>query len=129
MSQALGMIETRGYIASVVAADAMMKSANVTLIKQESVDAGLMTILVTGDVGAVQAALDAGKEAAKRVGVLISAHMIARPYDEINEIVMRSGLTARDSQPRVEEPNIEASRKKGAENKPNSDNDMKPEVE
>jgi ethanolamine utilization protein EutM len=90
MSQALGMIETRGYIASVVAADAMIKSANVTLIKQESVDAGLMTILVAGDVGAVQAALDAGKEAAKRVGVLISAHMIARPYDEINEIVMKN---------------------------------------
>lgn len=129
MSQALGMIETRGYIASVVAADAMMKSANVTLIKQESVDAGLMTILVTGDVGAVQAALDAGKEAAKRVGVLISAHMIARPYDEINEIVMRSGLTAMGNQLRVEEPSKEASRKKRAENKLNSDNDTKPEVE
>ncbi|MDR6550562.1 BMC domain-containing protein [Paenibacillus qinlingensis] len=91
MSQALGMIETRGYIASVVAADAMIKSANVTLIRQESVDAGLMTILVAGDVGAVQAALDAGKEAAKRVGVMIAAHMIARPDDGVNHI-----LTKRD---------------------------------
>lgn len=129
MSQALGMIETRGYIASVVAADAMIKSANVTLIKQESVDAGLMTILVAGDVGAVQAALDAGKEAAKRVGVLISAHMIARPYDEINEIVKKSESTATSTVRLAEDASKGTTRKKRIETSINSENEIKPEVE
>ncbi|TBL76481.1 BMC domain-containing protein [Paenibacillus thalictri] len=89
MSKALGMIETRGFIASVEVADAMIKSADVKLIKQEQVDAGLVVILVEGDVGAVQAALDAGKEAAKRVGVLVAAHLIPRPDDGIHTILGR----------------------------------------
>ncbi|MFD0698011.1 BMC domain-containing protein [Paenibacillus sp. GCM10027628] len=89
MSKALGMIETRGFIASVEAADAMIKAADVKLIKQEQVDAGLVTILVEGDVGAVQAALEAGKEAAKRVGVLVAAHLIPRPDDGIDSILKK----------------------------------------
>ena len=71
MSQAIGMIETKGLVGSIEAADAMIKAANVTLIKQEMVDGGIVTVIVQGDVGAVQAAVDAGREAAMRVGELI----------------------------------------------------------
>ncbi|MEH7379354.1 BMC domain-containing protein [Bacillus sp. JJ1533] len=84
MGRALGMIETRGLVGSIEAADAMLKSADVTLVKQEMVDAALVTVLVQGDVSAVQAAVDAGKEAAGRVGELVSAHVIPHPDDSIN---------------------------------------------
>jgi ethanolamine utilization protein EutM len=87
MSKALGMIETRGLIGSIVSADAMLKAANVRLVKQEKVDAALVTILIEGDVGAVQAAVDAGKYAAANVGELISAHVIPRPDDEVGEML------------------------------------------
>jgi ethanolamine utilization protein EutM len=86
LSKALGMIETRGLIASIVSADAMVKAADVRLIKQEKVDAALVTILIEGDVGAVQAAIEAGRYAAESVGVLISAHVIPRPDDEVAQI-------------------------------------------
>jgi ethanolamine utilization protein EutM len=89
MSKALGMIETRGLIASIEAADAMIKSANVSLVSQENIDAGLITIFVEGDVGAVQAAVEAGKEAAKRVGGLIASHVIPRPDDEVAQILKK----------------------------------------
>ncbi len=84
VGRALGMIETRGLVGSIEAADAMLKSADVTLVKQEKVDAALVTVLVQGDVSAVQAAVDAGKEAAKRVGELVSAHVIPHPDESIN---------------------------------------------
>ncbi|MCU0795376.1 MAG: hypothetical protein RLZ97_1497 [Verrucomicrobiota bacterium] len=83
MSQALGMIETKGYVGSVEAADAMAKAANVTVVKQVQIGGGFLTILVQGDVGGVKAAVDAGAEAAGRVGELVSAHVIARPHAEL----------------------------------------------
>lgn len=86
MGKALGMIETRGLIGSIEAADAMIKAADVQLVNQEKIDGGLVTVLVEGDVGAVQAAVDAGKAAARRVGQLISAHVIPRPYDEVSTV-------------------------------------------
>lgn len=84
---ALGMIETRGLIGSIEAADAMLKAANVELVSKTSVGGGLVTIMVTGDVGAVKAATDAGAAAAERVGELISVHVIARPADDLNGIL------------------------------------------
>jgi ethanolamine utilization protein EutM len=83
MSQALGMIETKGYVGSVEATDAMAKAANVTLINQIQIGGAFLTVLVKGDVGSVKAAVDAGADAAGRVGELISAHVIARPHPEL----------------------------------------------
>ena len=88
MSQeALGMVETRGLIGSVEAADAMVKAANVVLIGQQYIGAGYVTVLVRGDVGAVKAATDAGASAARRVGELISVHVIPRPHSEVESIL------------------------------------------
>ena len=83
---ALGMIETKGLIGSIEAADAMVKAANVYLIGKEHVGGGLVTVMVRGDVGAVKAATDAGAAAAERVGELISVHVIPRPHVEIEDI-------------------------------------------
>jgi len=84
---ALGMVETRGFIGSVEAADAMVKAANVLLIGSEYIGAGYVTVLVRGDVGAVKAATDAGAAAARRVGELISVHVIPRPHTEVERIL------------------------------------------
>lgn len=84
---AIGMIETKGLVASIEAADAMVKAANVTLIGKELVGGGLVTVLIRGDVGAVKAATDAGAEAAKKVGELVSVHVIPRPHSEVSEIL------------------------------------------
>jgi ethanolamine utilization protein EutM len=89
MGKALGMIETRGLIGSIEAADAMIKAADVQLVNQEKIDGGLVTVLVEGDVGAVQAAVEAGKAAAQRVGRLVSAHVIPRPDDEVGTIIKK----------------------------------------
>lgn len=86
-TNALGMVETKGLVGSIEAADAMVKAANVTLIGKESIGAGLVTVLVTGDVGAVKAATDAGAAAADRVGELISVHVIPRPHGEMRAIL------------------------------------------
>ena len=86
-TQALGMIETRGLIGSVEAADAMVKAANVTLVGKEEVGGGLVTVFVRGDVGAVKAATDAGAAAAQRVGELISVHVIPRPDGSVESIL------------------------------------------
>lgn len=83
---ALGMIETRGLVAAIEAADAMLKAANVRLISKEKVGGALTAILIEGDVGAVKAAVDAGAAAAERVGELVSIHVIARPHDEVNSL-------------------------------------------
>ncbi len=83
VTEAIGMIETYGLIGSIEAADAMLKAANVQLVKQELVDGGIVTIIVEGDVGAVQAAVDAGKAAATRTSKLLSAHVIPRAANEI----------------------------------------------
>lgn len=85
--KALGMIETHGLVAAIEAADAMVKAANVTLTCKEQVGGGLVTVMVRGDVGAVKAATDAGAAAAERVGELISVHVIARPHEELEEIL------------------------------------------
>lgn len=87
--QALGMIETKGLIGAIEAADAMTKAANVTLIGKEKVGSGLITVMITGDVGAVKAAVDAGAAAAEQVGHLVGVHVIARPHDEIENILKK----------------------------------------
>ncbi len=84
---ALGMVETRGLVGAIEAADAMVKSANVELIGSEYIGGGYVTVMVRGDVGAVKAATDAGAAAAKRVGELASVHVIPRPHAEIEMIL------------------------------------------
>ena len=88
---ALGMIETNGFIGAVEAADAMVKTANVVLVGKEYIGAGYVTVMVRGDVGAVQAATDAGAAAARRVGELVSVHVIPRPHIEIEKILPKGG--------------------------------------
>ena len=83
MSEAIGMIETKGYVGSVEASDAMVKAANVNLVRTVPIGGGLITVLVRGDVGSVKAAVDAGSSAASKVGELVSSHMIARPHDDL----------------------------------------------
>ena len=91
MGEALGMIETKGLVGAIEAADAMTKSANVTLIGYEKIGSGLVTVMVRGDVGAVKAATDAGAAAAERVGELISVHVIPRPHEEVESILPHLG--------------------------------------
>jgi ethanolamine utilization protein EutM len=88
--EALGMVETKGLIGSVEAADAMVKAANVILIGKEYIGAGYVTVMVRGDVGAVKAATDAGAAAARRVGELVSVHVIPRPHGEVERILPKS---------------------------------------
>jgi microcompartment protein CcmL/EutN len=90
--RALGMIETRGLVASIEAADAMVKAAKVQLIGKEKVQGGLVTILVEGETAAVKSAIDAGAAAAQRVGELVSTHIIPRPDDQIDQIIMRNAV-------------------------------------
>ena len=88
MSEALGLIETKGYVGAVEAADAMVKSANVTLIGYQKVGAGLVTVMVRGDVGAVKAAVDAGAAAAAKVGEeVVSKHVIPRPHADVEQLL------------------------------------------
>ena len=89
--EALGMVETKGFVGAVEAADAMVKAANVQLIGKEYIGAGYVTIFVRGDVGAVKAATDAGAAAARRVGELISVHVIPRPHTEVERVLPRGG--------------------------------------
>src|SRR5678810_1060146 len=91
MSQiALGMIETKGLVGSIEAADAMVKAAKVTLIGKERIGGGYVTVMVRGEVGAVKAATDAGAAAARRVGELVSVHVIPRPHAEVERILPKS---------------------------------------
>lgn len=84
---ALGMIETRGLVASIEAADAMVKAASVTIVCQTKAGGGLVSTLVRGEVGAVKAATDAGAVAANKIGEVVSVHVIARPHDELEAII------------------------------------------
>ena len=84
---ALGMVETKGLVGSIEAADAMVKAANVSLIGKVHVGGGLVTVMVRGDVGAVKAAVEAGGAAAKRVGELVSVHVIPRPHEDVEAIL------------------------------------------
>ncbi len=85
--EALGLVETRGLVGSIEAADAMVKAANVILIGKEYIGAGYVTVMVRGDVGAVKAATDAGAAAARRVGELVSVHVIPRPHSEVEQLL------------------------------------------
>jgi ethanolamine utilization protein EutM len=87
---ALGMVETRGLVGAIEAADAMVKAANVTLLGSEYIGGGFVTVMVRGDVGAVKAATDAGAAAAKRVGELVSVHVIPRPHSDVEMILPRN---------------------------------------
>jgi ethanolamine utilization protein EutM len=91
--EALGMVETKGFVGAVEAADAMVKAANVQLLGKEYIGAGYVTIFVRGDVGAVKAATDAGAAAARRVGELISVHVIPRPHAEVERVLPVNGRT------------------------------------
>jgi ethanolamine utilization protein EutM len=91
--EALGMVETKGFVGAVEAADAMVKAANVQLLGKEYIGAGYVTIFVRGDVGAVKAATDAGAAAARRVGELISVHVIPRPHGEVERVLPKNGRT------------------------------------
>lgn len=87
MNNALGMIETKGLVASIEAADAMVKAANVSMIGQEKIGSGLVTVMVRGDVGAVKAAVDAGVQAGENVGEVITSYVIPRPHTEVEAIL------------------------------------------
>ena len=90
--EALGMIETKGLVGSIEAADAMVKAANVVLIGKEYIGAGLVTVMVRGDAGAGKAATDAGAAAARRVGELISVHVIPRPHGEVEKFLPKASV-------------------------------------
>jgi ethanolamine utilization protein EutM len=97
MEEALGLVECRGLVAMIEAADAMVKSANVRLVGWEKIDAGLVTAIVRGDVAAVRSAVDAGAAAARRVGEVVAVHVIPRPHGEVDEglPVLHTGETTR----------------------------------
>lgn len=88
-TSALGLIETRGLVGAIEAADAMVKAANVVLLGREQIGGGLVTVMVRGDVGAVKAATDAGAVAANKIGEVVSVHVIPRPHDEVEAILTR----------------------------------------
>lgn len=91
---ALGLIETKGLVGAIEAADAMVKAANVRLVGKEKVGGGYVTVMVRGDVGAVKAATDAGAAAAERVGELVSVHVIPRPHSDLEMILPQGAATA-----------------------------------
>ena len=95
-TEALGLIDTKGLVGSIEAADAMVKAANVYLIGKVLVGGGLVTVMVRGDVGAVKAATDAGAAAAQRVGELISVHVIPRPHTDVEMILPHDNLTVKE---------------------------------
>ncbi|MGL5693569.1 MAG: propanediol utilization microcompartment protein PduA [Peptostreptococcaceae bacterium] len=90
MGEALGLIETKGLVGAIEAADAMTKSANVNLVGYEKIGSGLVTVMVRGDVGAVKASVDAGAVAAEKVGELVSKHVIPRPHTDVEKILPKT---------------------------------------
>ncbi len=86
MNESIGMVETKGFTGSIEASDAMVKAASVGLVKQIPIGGGLLTVLVKGDVGSVKAAVEAGSEAADRVGELVASHVLARPHEDLLKI-------------------------------------------
>ena len=85
--EALGMVETRGLVAAIEAADAMLKAANVTLVGTEKIGSGLVTVMVRGDVGAVKASVEAGSSSASKLGELVATHVIPRPHNDVEKIL------------------------------------------
>lgn len=100
MQQALGMIESHGLVGAIEAADAMVKAARVTFLGRQKVRGGLVAVMVSGDVGAVKAAVDAGSAACERVGKLVSAHVIPRPHDEIDLMFPSDNPATQDGKPK-----------------------------
>ena len=92
-NEALGMVETKGFVGAIEAADAMVKAANVYLIGKETIGGGFVTVMVRGDVGAVKAATDAGAAAAQRVGELVSVHVIPRSHNDVDMILPHNATT------------------------------------
>jgi ethanolamine utilization protein EutM len=84
-NQAIGMIETRGYVAALASADAMVKAANVEIVSRNEVGGGLVSVVIKGDVGAVKAATEAGSEAASQIGEVVAVHVIPRPHQDLNK--------------------------------------------
>ena len=105
MQQALGLIETRGLAAAIEAADAMVKAAKVKFISRQKVKGGLVAIMVAGDVGAVKAAVDAGAAAGKRVGTVVSSHVIPRPHNDIDAMIPDSPQDNPQPEPKKEPQN------------------------
>ncbi len=97
MKEALGLIETKGFVGAVEAADAMVKAANVRLIGTEKIGSGLVTVMVRGDVGAVKAATEAGSEAARRVSTLVSAHIIPSPHADVEALLSQLKVIAKST--------------------------------
>ena len=93
--EALGLVETRGLVAMIEAADAMVKAANVKLVKTIPIGGGLITVLAQGDVGSVKAAVDAGSKAAAKVGELVSSHIIARPHEDLLKAFLGNAIVAK----------------------------------
>ena len=91
MQEALGMIETRGLVAAIEAADAMVNAANVVLVGSEKIGSGLVSIMVRGDVGAVKSAVEAGNEAASRLGEVVATHVIPRPHADVEKLLPKLG--------------------------------------
>ena len=87
MNEALGMVETRGLVAAIEAADAMVKAANVTLVGSEKIGSGLVSVMVRGDVGAVKAAVEAGGDAAQKLGEVVATHVIPRPHGDVEKLL------------------------------------------
>lgn len=94
MSEAIGMIETKGFTGSVEATDAMAKAANVTISKTIPIGGGLITVVCRGDVASVKAAVDAGSKAASKVGELVASHVIARPHEDLAKVFLSDGAAA-----------------------------------
>ena len=111
MQQALGLIETRGLVGAIEAADAMVKAAKVKFLGRQKVKGGLVAIMVAGDVGAVKAAVDAGAAACQRVGKLVSSHVIPRPHDDI-DLMIPAGPEKKETPETKKQPKCKASTQK-----------------
>jgi len=112
MQQALGLIETRGLIGAIEAADAMVKAARVKFLGRQKVKGGLVAVMVAGDVGAVKAAVDAGAAACKRVGTLVSSHVIPRPHDDIDAMIPSGFEVKKESEKKKSQPKASPKKKK-----------------
>lgn len=127
--QALGLIETKGLVAAIESADAMLKAAEVSLLEKTYVGGGLVTVMVCGDVGAVKAATDAGAAAAQRVGELLSVHVIPRPHQELNGVVVSTTVLKQTEAPMTASEKAEAEAEPAAEEAPEAEAESSVEIE
>lgn len=127
--QALGLIETKGLVAAIESADAMLKAAEVSLLEKTYVGGGLVTVMVCGDVGAVKAATDAGAAAAQRVGELLSVHVIPRPHQELNDVVVSTTVLKQTEAPMTASEETKAEAETEAEAAPAAKEEVSGEIE